>query len=107
MAKVAPGIPGATWAMELVASRRAPAQALAPWIGVLHVAAPAHHEVAAVARTAAALAGAGAPGGAGDLSGLLRGAERRTGRDAVAVDGQRNRVGQAEVLAVQVAERAR
>src|SRR5207344_379295 len=98
--------PGPPSAMELVDSRRAPAQAPVPWIDVLHVPAPAHHEVAAVARTATALAGAGAPGGAGDLRGLPRGVERRAGRDPVAVDRQRDRVGQAEVLAVQVAERA-
>ena len=60
MAKVAPGIPGATFAMELIDSRRALAQALAPWITVLHVAAPARHELAAVARAATAAAGAGA-----------------------------------------------
>ena len=98
MAKVAPGFPGPPSAMELIDSRRALAQALAPWISVLHVAAPARHEVAAVARAATAAAGVGARGGAGDLSGLLRGVERRNGRDAVAVDRQRDRVGQAEVL---------
>ena len=58
MAKVAPGIPGATFAMELIDSRRALAQALAPWITVLHVAAPARHELAAVARAATGAAGA-------------------------------------------------
>src|SRR5215472_19259597 len=72
---------------------------------VLHVPAPARHEVAAVARAAASRAGVGAGGGRGDLGGLRRGVERGGGRHAVPVERQRDRVGQAEVLAVQVAER--